>query len=133
MKLNRSSDHYFGLSFISTTGDTNGQYFSSEATVPPGDPGPPPHLHRNEDEGFYVLRGEVTFNVDGTEIRLHAGEFLNVERGERHTWCNDTSSEARMLVTFVPAGIEDMFIELDEPNADIVEIGQKFGTDFFIE
>jgi uncharacterized cupin superfamily protein len=31
-----------------------------EAIVPP-DGGPPPHIHRNEDETFYVLEGEVEF------------------------------------------------------------------------
>ena len=133
MKQNNSSDHYFGLSFIATAEDTNGQYFSSETTVPPGDSGPPVHVHRHEDEGFYILHGEVTFVVDGTEVRLRAGEFLNIERGERHTWRNDTSSEARMHVTFSPAGIEEMFVELDETGADIVSVGQKYGTEFYIE
>jgi uncharacterized cupin superfamily protein len=28
--------------------------------VPAGG-GPPPHIHRNEDETFYVLEGEVEF------------------------------------------------------------------------
>ncbi len=26
--------------------------------------GPPPHLHRRTDEAFYVLEGELTFQLD---------------------------------------------------------------------
>ena len=33
---------------------TGGAYFVMEALVPPGD-GPPPHVHRNEDEIFYIV------------------------------------------------------------------------------
>lgn len=133
MKRTDSTERYFGLSFISTASDTNGRYFSSVTTLPPGDSGPPPHVHGTEDEGFYILEGEVAFTVDETKVRLRAGEFLNVERGERHTWRNDTASDARMHVTFTPAGIEEMFVELDEPGADVVSIGRKYGTEFFTE
>ena len=46
--------------FLATGEDTNGKYALWEAIVPPGG-GPPPHVHSREEEGFYVLEGEITF------------------------------------------------------------------------
>jgi mannose-6-phosphate isomerase-like protein (cupin superfamily) len=43
--------------FLVTGDDTGGAYFAMEAIVPPGG-GPPPHIHRREDETFYVVEGQ---------------------------------------------------------------------------
>ena len=44
--------------FLATGADTNGKYAMWEAIVPPGG-GPPPHVHSREEEGFYILEGEI--------------------------------------------------------------------------
>jgi len=44
--------------FLAVGEDTNGKYALWEAVVPPGG-GPPPHVHSREEEGFYVLEGEI--------------------------------------------------------------------------
>ena len=49
--------------FLATGDDTDGKYSLWEAIVPPGG-GPPPHVHSREEEGFYILEGEITF-VEG--------------------------------------------------------------------
>lgn len=48
--------------FLATGEETNGKYALFEALVGPGG-GPPPHVHSREEEGFYVLEGEITFQV----------------------------------------------------------------------
>src|SRR6202046_3719401 len=48
--------------FLATGEDTNGKYALWEALVPPGG-GPPPHVHSREEEGFYILEGEITFTI----------------------------------------------------------------------
>ena len=48
--------------FLATGEDTNGKYALWEAVVPPGG-GPPPHVHSREEEGFYILEGEITVQV----------------------------------------------------------------------
>ncbi|MDN5201930.1 cupin domain-containing protein [Fulvivirgaceae bacterium BMA10] len=133
MKTNTSQKNYFGLTFISTSEETNGQYFLSETTIPAGDNGPPPHVHTREDEGFYIVSGELTFLVNDKEIHLKTGDYLNIEKGEKHTWRNDSMSDTKLLVTFAPAGIEGMFRELDEDMTNILEIGRKYGTEFLME
>jgi hypothetical protein len=34
-----------------------------EASPPPGVPGPPQHVHREYDEAWYILQGEVEFDL----------------------------------------------------------------------
>ena len=46
---------------VKATGeDTGGRFGLWETTTPPGNPGPAPHIHHNEDEAMYVLEGECT-------------------------------------------------------------------------
>ena len=66
--------------FLATGEDTNGKYALWEAIVPPGG-GPPPHVHSREEEGFYVLEGEITFTVNGERIVAKAGMFANMPVG----------------------------------------------------
>ena len=130
MKKGTSKKNYFGLKFIATGTETDGKYFLCETTIPAGDTGPPIHAHSRESEGFFLKKGRMKFNVDGVEIELNQGEFLNIEKGEKHTWKNDSDEDAELIVTFAPAGIENMFIALDSDMDRIKEIGLKFGTNF---
>jgi len=124
---------YFGLTFLATGTETGEKYFLSETTIPAGDTGPPMHVHSKEDEGFYLKKGNLSFIVNGKEIELEEGEYLNIEKGERHSWKNNTEFDAELMVTFVPAGIENMFVELEQNMADIKKIGLKYGTEFLID
>ncbi len=132
MKHNKTRKNYFGLTFISTSDDTNGQYFFSETTIPAGDPGPPLHFHSKENESFYLKKGKLLFNVNGKEFELTEGENLIVEKGEKHTWKNLSATDAELIIIFTPPGIENMFIELEEDFGHIKEIGLKYGTEFLI-
>lgn len=80
-----------------------------EFTVPPATAGPPLHLHRTWDETFYVLEGEMTFLIDGTNHVAPAGTCVFVPRGILHTFWNATDSPARQLTFFAPSGIENYF------------------------
>ena len=54
--------------YVLLTGeDTEGRFALIENENPPG-VGPPPHVHRNEDEAFHVLEGRVAFEVDGDRV-----------------------------------------------------------------
>src|SRR5215469_4580 len=56
-----------------------------EVVMSPGNE-PPLHVHRNEDEWFFVLDGEVTFHVGGESHRARAGAFVSYPRGIPHTF-----------------------------------------------
>ena len=132
MKKAKLNTVYFGLNFIATGDETNGRYFLSQTIVPAGDPGPPLHTHAREDESFFLKSGELIFYINEEKITLKEGEFLNIEQGEKHTWKNESDMDAALIITFAPAGIEKMFVELDEGMARIKEIGKKYGTEFEI-
>ena len=100
--------------FLATGDDTNGKYALWEAVVPPGG-GPPPHVHSREEEGFYVLEGEITLTVDGERIVAKAGTFANMPVGTLHSFKNEGSLPARMLISVAPAGLEKMFFEFGVP------------------
>lgn len=97
--------------FLAAGADTGGRYALWEALVPPGG-GPPPHVHTREEEGFYVLDGEITFTVNGERMVATAGTFANVSPGTPHSFRNESDRPARMLITVAPAGLEEMFFEV---------------------
>jgi quercetin dioxygenase-like cupin family protein len=100
--------------FLATGEDTNGKYALWEAVVPPGG-GPLPHVHSREEEGFYVLDGEITFTVGGQRLVASAGTFANMPVGAPHSFKNEGGRPARMLISVAPAGLEQMFFEFGVP------------------
>jgi quercetin dioxygenase-like cupin family protein len=130
MKKSEIKTSHFGLKYIATACDTDGAYFMAETIIPAGDPGPPAHIHTREDEAFYLQSGELTFYIDGNEHILKPGQFLNIQKGEKHTWRNTSQTAKKAIVVFAPAGTENMFAELEKNTANMQAIGKKYGTDF---
>src|SRR5437763_5330069 len=91
--------------FLATGEDTDGKYALWEAIVPPGG-GPPPHVHSREEEGFYVLEGEITFTVGDRRLVATAGTFANMAVGTPHSFRYESNNTARMLISSAPAGLE---------------------------
>src|SRR3954465_11118302 len=79
--------------FLATGEDTGGRYALWEAMVPPGG-GPPPHVHSREEEGFYVLEGEVTFRAGDDRLVATAGMFVNMPVGTPHAFRNESGGPA---------------------------------------
>jgi quercetin dioxygenase-like cupin family protein len=100
--------------FLSTGDETSGRYALFEAIVPPGG-GPPPHIHSREEEGFYVLQGEITFRLGEEQFVAPAGTFANMPIGSLHSFRNESNTSARMLIAVAPAGLEKMFLEVGQP------------------
>jgi mannose-6-phosphate isomerase-like protein (cupin superfamily) len=66
--------------------DTGGGYSIHDNTIPPGSPGPRPHIHRHHDETFYALEGELTVRVETRKITAPTGSFVVVPRGWTTFW-----------------------------------------------
>ena len=109
--------------FLAVGEDTAGRYAVWEAVVPPGG-GPALHSHSREEEGFFVLDGEIAFRVDGETRVARAGTFANMPVGSVHGFKNETDRPARMLIWVAPAGLEKMFVEIGRP----VPPGTQTGT-----
>ena len=100
--------------FLATGEDTGGRYALLDAIVLPGG-GPPPHLHSREQEGFYILEGEVTFSSGARKTVAKAGSFIDMPPGVPHAFKNESARPARMLIWVAPAGLEKLFLEHGSP------------------
>ena len=102
-----------GLLFKVSSADTNGALFIIEHThLIPG--GPPLHLHFQQDEWFYVMAGEVAFQVGDQRVKLKAGESVLGPRRIPHTFSSVAPDPARMLIAFSPAGkMEEYFLKVE--------------------
>jgi quercetin dioxygenase-like cupin family protein len=92
---------------------TDGRVAVLEFRWPKGG-GSPLHVHRNEDEWFYVIEGELTLWVGGEVIVAPAGSFVYGPRDVPHTFVV-TSAEARFLMVTEPAPFADFVRALSEP------------------
>src|SRR5207248_3574791 len=101
--------------FLAVSEETNGKYALWEAIVTPGG-GPPPHVHSREEEGFYILEGEITVYIGDERLVATAGMFANMPVGTAHSFKNETNRPARMLISVAPAGLEQMFFEDGRPG-----------------
>jgi quercetin dioxygenase-like cupin family protein len=97
----------------SATETTDGRVTVLENYSPRGG-GSPLHVHRREDEWFYVTEGELTFWVGGEVIKAPAGAFVYGPRDIPHTF-EVTSDEARFLLVAEPAGFEKFVRSVAEP------------------
>lgn len=77
-------------------------------TANPRDAGPPLHRHSREDEAFYVLEGDYTFECGDRVVSASAGSFVFLPRGVPHRY-QAGKEGGRLLMIFAPGGIEDYF------------------------
>lgn len=122
---------------IKLTGeDTQGAFMMFENRNPP-EHGIPMHLHRNEDETFYILEGEVEVQLGETMITAYAGDTVFLPRDVPHGFRITGDKPAHMLITVTPAGFEDYFAEMshiapDDPRAieSVLDISARYGIEF---
>ncbi len=99
--------------------ETGGAYTLTEHLVTAAC-NPPLHVQAEEDEAFYVLDGEIDFEVDGDVVTATPGTFAFVARGAAHLFRVRTET-ARMLVitSGKPAdNLEDFFLGMGEPATE---------------
>jgi len=97
--------------------DTGGACTVAELTAGP-EMGPPPHIHRNNDETFYVLEGTFDFSLAGRPFSAGAGAFVYLPKGVIHTHRAGGGKSARALVMQTPAGVERFIQEAGKPATD---------------
>jgi mannose-6-phosphate isomerase-like protein (cupin superfamily) len=62
----------------------------------------PFHLHRSEDEAWYVLEGRLGFRAGDDEIEAGAGRSVIVPAGTPHSYWNATGEVARYVIVMGP-------------------------------
>ena len=94
---------------------TEGRVCVTEQYAPRG-VGSPLHIHRREDEWYYVLEGELTFWIGGEVIRAPAGAFVYGPRDVAHTFVV-SSATARFLHVTEPGHFDAFMRAAGEPAA----------------
>jgi mannose-6-phosphate isomerase-like protein (cupin superfamily) len=64
------------------------------------------HVHRDEDDSFYILEGEITFVVEAETVPAPPGTFVLIPPGVEHGFRNDGTTPVRMLNIHAPAGFD---------------------------
>jgi len=100
-----------------STETTDGRVAVIEHRAPRGS-GSPLHVHRREDEWFYVIEGSLQLWVGGNRIEARAGSFVYGPRDVPHTF-EVTSDEARFLLVTEPAGFERFLREASQPAGSL--------------
>jgi quercetin dioxygenase-like cupin family protein len=119
--------------------ESAGRQCFSEWTVDAGADGPPPHLHREHQEAFFVVAGTLTFRAGEETIEAEAGSFIFIPPGVVHAFSNRGDAPATCVNAYVPGGIEGFFVEVGEamtrgePDpAELERLGAKYDV-FFAE
>jgi mannose-6-phosphate isomerase-like protein (cupin superfamily) len=124
---------------IDDGGATAGRIGLVQCDLVPGWPGPPQHIHREHDETFYVLTGNVRFTSGGENHVAAAHTLVTVPLADAHTFGNaDPDAPASLLCTVAPARYVGYFRELQalEPGtdgrlnpADVLALMGRYATD----
>jgi quercetin dioxygenase-like cupin family protein len=120
---------------------TAGELALVENTVPAGWGGPPLH-HHAFDETFYVLDGELTFQLGDDLATAGPGALVLAAGDAVHTLANRTDRPARYLLLCTPAGFERYFDRLAAeaagtepppeaagPVPETIVVGPQIGAD----
>jgi quercetin dioxygenase-like cupin family protein len=104
------------LTIVATAEQTGSAFSLMHERLPRGAE-PPPHVHRREDEAFFLLDGDLTVRVGDQVFTASTGSFVFCPRDLPHLLTVE-SAEVRMLTLCTPGGVEQLFVELGEPAND---------------
>jgi EmrB/QacA subfamily drug resistance transporter len=120
--------------------DSDGAVGVTDNVVGAGAVGPPLH-HHDFDEAFYVLEGELTFQLGDELHTRRRGELAFAARGVHHTFANRSGADARVLIVITPGGFERYFDRMaaraagvDPPASalagwpEVVKVGPPIGA-----
>jgi quercetin dioxygenase-like cupin family protein len=89
---------------LATREQTGGRFGVWRYRSLPG--GPPLHIHRAEDEIFYILSGEFNFQLGDCITRAPAGSYVFIPRQTAHTFQNIGSDPGVLLGVVSPGGVK---------------------------
>lgn len=97
-----------------STKDTDGDIYVFESTrVKEG--GPSFHLHYDQDEFWYIIKGTFLFKVGEESFTAKTGDTVFGPRNVPHAFSKVGKGEAKLLMFFQPAGkMEEMFKKISE-------------------
>jgi quercetin dioxygenase-like cupin family protein len=106
------------LTFVKATSAQTGGAFGLIEQLAPVGSGSPYHVHRAEDETFYVLEGELEFLSEGNRFVGRAGSCVFLPRDVPHGFRVIGTGPARFLILVSPGGFEGFVAGLSQPMTE---------------
>ena len=115
----KHSRGYSSILFKVLPSETNGGLFIVEhLNLVQG--GPPLHMHLHQEEWFYVVEGEVAFQIGDGRKQLRSGDSILGPRNVPHTFSAIPGKPSRMVIAFNPAGQMEEFLRVTAvPNPPV--------------
>ena len=120
---------------------TAGHVSLMENVVPAQNPGPPLHRH-DFDETFYMLEGELVFQIEDELTTKSAGQVAFAPRNVAHALANHSDADARYLLVCTPPGLERQFERTAaasqsveppdwalQPSPEVITVGPQIAWD----
>jgi quercetin dioxygenase-like cupin family protein len=101
-----------GLYEILVSGEESGGAVTVMRMTAPAGTGSPPHSHPG-DESLYVLDGEVDIHIGDRVVAAKPGSMFFFPAGTKEWF--EAKTQATVLVTYSPGGIDKFFAEVGEP------------------
>ena len=92
----------------------------------------PLHLHHNEDEYSYVLKGKLGALLGEDVVTAGPGTWVFKPRAQWHTFWNAGEEPCEIIEVISPAGFEDYFREVAAAWGDVgrfAEINRKYALE----
>ena len=103
---------------VLATADTTGGALTVIDQVMPRRSGPPPHIHERLHEYFYLLDGEIRFQL-GTELTTATtGSMLSIPPNTVHAFAV-ASETARVLNLYTPGGFSEQISYMGTPATEL--------------
>jgi quercetin dioxygenase-like cupin family protein len=119
------------LTIIAYASETDGAFSLVKNVIRKGFT-PPLHVHTREDEGNFVLSGEIIYTVGDETIHAKAGDYVYLPKNVPHTF-KLVSDTAETLLVITPGGFEDMFVQCSRPASavELPPVGEPLTKEFF--
>ena len=122
----------------SVLGPTGSDFVIAEWKDAGGPPGPPRwiaplHLHRNDDEAWYVLEGTLYVRVGKDVVETKAGCAVFVPRGTPHTYWNPGPGLVRYLLVMtsnVYSLIQDIHAMTERSPAALAAVFERHDSEW---
>ncbi|MFA9457361.1 cupin domain-containing protein [Halalkalibacter sp. AB-rgal2] len=117
------------ITFLESSEETGGKYEYIEVFLPPKGEGPPLHYHRQFEETFETVDGELKILLANKEVILQPGESFTVEKETHHAFLNASEKHpVTFRVKLTPANNFETSMRIIYGLAADGEMDEKKGT-----
>jgi mannose-6-phosphate isomerase-like protein (cupin superfamily) len=93
---------FYGLEIRDYTARHEGSSSVAEISVPSGASHPEAWSKRS-DKYYYLIAGQISFQIDSDHITLDAGDLCVIKRGQRFSYTNNSPKQAKMILVHTPS------------------------------